>query len=192
MCLVLPNFYYLSKNSATITIVSLRFILIFVLWRIGLPRESFCAEQVNWGFTNFVVRCSNRIIWMLSPSWSPWHARLGHPSFQTIRHLVHQFQLPCSSSKLSSNKCPSCCLGKLHRLSLPLTHHHSSRPLELVHSDVWGPAPIFSSSGHKYFVLFIDDYSPFTWLFPMKNKSKVFSIFKQFKSVGWKTIRLPN
>ena len=39
-----------------------------------------------------------------------------------------------------------------------------------------------SSNGHKYFLIFIEDYSLFTWLFPLKVKSDVLSIFHQFQS----------
>lgn len=34
-----------------------------------------------------------------------WHARLGHLNYSTIRSLVKQFHLPCSSYRVSSNKC---------------------------------------------------------------------------------------
>ena len=37
--------------------------------------------------------------------------------------------------------------------------------------------------GARYFVTFIDDYSRFTWLFLMKNKSEVFYWFKIFKAM---------
>ena len=40
-----------------------------------------------------------------------------------------------------------------------------------------------SSSGYKYFIIFIDDYSLFTWLYPLKCKSDVLPIFKQFQSL---------
>ncbi|KAL6206574.1 hypothetical protein ACLB2K_023822 [Fragaria x ananassa] len=43
---------------------------------------------------------------------------------------------------------------------------------------VWGPAPYLSIDGFKYFVLFIDDCTRFTWTFPMKNKYEVFPYFK--------------
>ena len=58
--------------------------------------------------------------------------------------------------------------------------HKSTRPLELVHSDVWGPAPLTSHFGFQYYVIFVDDFSKYTWLFPLKNKSDVFNIFTEF------------
>jgi Integrase core domain len=54
------------------------------------------------------------------------------------------------------------------------------KPFELIHSDVWGPAPIESFNGYRYFIIFIDDFSKTTWLYLMKNKSKVFSKFQEF------------
>lgn len=65
-----------------------------------------------------------------------WHARLGHPNYQTLRNLVNKFQLSCKKGQPKTDQCHACCLGKLHRLSLPLTHSRSRFPLELIHSDV--------------------------------------------------------
>ena len=53
-------------------------------------------------------------------------------------------------------------------------------PLDIIHSDVC-VSPIVSSKGHRYYVLFIDDYSRFTWVYPIHNKSGVFSCFVHFK-----------
>lgn len=50
-------------------------------------------------------------------------------------------------------------------------------PFSLIHSDVW-MSPIQYVSGFRYYVLFTDDYSRYTWIYPMQNKSKVFSHFK--------------
>mgnify|MGYP003703203547 CR=1 FL=1 len=52
----------------------------------------------------------------------------------------------------------------------------SSVPLELMFSDVWGPAPDFVG-GRKYYVSFIDDFSKFTWVYLLKKKSEVFKKF---------------
>lgn len=43
--------------------------------------------------------------------------------------------------------------------------------------------PITSNEGHRYYVLFIDDFLRFTWLYPIKNKLEVFSCFMHFKSI---------
>jgi hypothetical protein len=58
----------------------------------------------------------------------------------------------------------------------------SQAPLELVHFDVWGPAP--TSVGRKiYFVSFIDDYNKYTWVYLIHHKSKVFQVFHTFQSL---------
>jgi hypothetical protein len=56
----------------------------------------------------------------------------------------------------------------------------STRPLELVHSNVW-TSSVASLSGSKFYVLFVYDYSRFTWLYPILNKSDVYQSFVKFK-----------
>jgi hypothetical protein len=50
---------------------------------------------------------------------------------------------------------------------------------ELKHSDVWGPAPVESYNGFRYFIIFIDDFLGLTHLFLLKHKSEVFSFFSR-------------
>jgi hypothetical protein len=69
--------------------------------------------------------------------------------------------------------CDACQKAKSHQLPYPKSSSVSSVPLELVFSDVWGPAPA-SVGRNKYYVSFIDDYSKFTWIYLLKNKSDVF------------------
>jgi len=51
---------------------------------------------------------------------------------------------------------------------------------DIIHSDLW-MSPVLSSFGHRYYVLFVDDYSKFLWTFPLSQKSQTFSIFLDFK-----------
>ncbi|KAL6321792.1 hypothetical protein AAG906_035485 [Vitis piasezkii] len=46
--------------------------------------------------------------------------------------------------------------------------------------DVWGIAPIVSHAHYKYFVTFIDDFSRSTWVYFLRAKAEVFSVFKCF------------
>jgi hypothetical protein len=51
----------------------------------------------------------------------------------------------------------------------------------VVHSDLWGPAPVLSKKGHRYYVQFTDEFSRFSWLYTCAAKSDVTNIFAQFK-----------
>lgn len=102
------------------------------------------------------------------------HCQLGHPGLPSLR------QMRPSLSHISSLECESCHLGKHHRISFPVSHKRASAPFVLVHSDVWGPTRVPSTFGFRYFVTFIDDFSRVTWLFLMKDRSELFTIFKIF------------
>jgi len=50
----------------------------------------------------------------------------------------------------------------------------------LIHVDVWGLYSLSSIHGHKYFLTIVDDYSRYTWVCPLKQKSKVVKILENF------------
>ena len=51
---------------------------------------------------------------------------------------------------------------------------------DLIHSDVWGPSSISSIGGSRYFVIFVDDYSRYSWIFNMKHRSKLLQVYSNF------------
>ena len=55
--------------------------------------------------------------------------------------------------------------------------------LELVHTDLWGPSPVTSLEGSRYYITFIDDLSKKEWIYFLKNKSDVFESFKKWKAM---------
>ncbi|GKD31783.1 ribonuclease H-like domain-containing protein, partial [Tanacetum coccineum] len=109
-----------------------------------------------------------------------WHQRLGHPGVEVMRHLV-------SSNFISYNKekppvlCHACQLGKHVRLPFFSSSTVISSFFDIIDSDVW-TSPIPSLSGFKYYVLFLDHYSQFVWVYPLVNKSDVMSKFVLFRS----------
>ncbi|PKU64810.1 Retrovirus-related Pol polyprotein from transposon TNT 1-94 [Dendrobium catenatum] len=123
---------------------------------------------------------SNRALHSTTSSIPPWHDWLGHPNQNIIRSIA----LKNSHLKIDLHKfsCHICNTSKQHKLVFEHSVNKTSSVLDLIHSDVWGPAPMVSNSGFLYYVIFIDDYSRFTWLFPMKQKSEVFNIFVSFKA----------
>lgn len=78
--------------------------------------------------------------------------------------------------------CEFCQYAKSRKLSFSSSDIVSTFPLERAHCDVWGPSPILSICGFKYYVVYIDDFFKYSWLFPLRCKSDVFSVFSKFKT----------
>ena len=71
--------------------------------------------------------------------------------------------------------------SKQHRLKFNRSIARSKCILDLVHSDIW-KSPDISMGGAKYMVTFIDYYFRRYWVYPIKKKSDVFSVFKEYKA----------
>ncbi|OAE32785.1 hypothetical protein AXG93_374s1120 [Marchantia polymorpha subsp. ruderalis] len=56
--------------------------------------------------------------------------------------------------------------------------------LEYVYSDVLDPSLVASHSGKEYYVMFIDDYSRYVWIYFLPHKSEVFVTLKKWKAQG--------
>jgi len=74
----------------------------------------------------------------------------------------------------------SCHINKSHKL--PFSSIKTTAPLELLFSDVWGPSPITSVNGYKYYVVFVDHFTRYSWIYPLKSKTDVVTIFPNFHS----------
>lgn len=77
--------------------------------------------------------------------------------------------------------CGTCQLAKNHCLPYSRNERRTSKVLDLIHCDIWGLAAIKSNLGFTYYVLFIDDFSCFIWLYPWKLKSDFYNTFIQFQ-----------
>lgn len=112
-----------------------------------------------------------------------WHMRLGHPNALALQTVLQHLNVKLS--KVNKDfVCSACQYGKMHQSTYPLSNSKANAPLELVHSDLWGPAPVVSNEGFRYYVHFLDDYSRFVWLFPLKAKSETNSVFQQFHKLA--------
>jgi histone deacetylase 1/2 len=111
--------------------------------------------------------------------------RLGHPNSQTLKLALKLCNISFQNNENDvSMFCTACCMGKAHKLHSNSSQTVYKQPLELVFSDLWGPAPSTSSLGYHYYTTFFDAYSRYTWIYLLKSKSEAFTIFKQFKSMA--------
>jgi transposase InsO family protein len=56
----------------------------------------------------------------------------------------------------------------------------TERPIELLHMDLFGLIAYISISGSKYCLVIVDDYSRFTWVFFLQEKSQTQETLKKF------------
>ncbi|CAH9110852.1 unnamed protein product [Cuscuta epithymum] len=109
-----------------------------------------------------------------------WHRRLGHASFDLLAKLSSNnlvVGLPfMKSAKLQF--CDACKLGKQHRTSFkPKNVVSTSRPLQLLHMDLFGPVDVVSLGGAQFVYVIVDDYSRFTWTRLLAHKYDAFNVF---------------
>ena len=116
-------------------------------------------------------------------SWL-WHKRYGHLNFSSLEKLVDRgmvIGLP-ETLTVPGKVCEGCLVGKQPRNAFKKQMHMRAKGLlKVVYSDVCGPFEELSLGKNKYFVTFIDEYSRMIWLYLIKAKSEVFSVFKRFK-----------
>ena len=116
-----------------------------------------------------------------SHSLSLWHSRLEHASFSRVQQLVFKGLLgPVSKDNFD---CVSYQLGKQHALPFHNSESMSTGIFYLIHSDVWGPSPINSIGGSHYFVVFVDDYSHYSWVFLICCCDELLNIYHNFANM---------
>ena len=92
-----------------------------------------------------------------STDTSLYHRRLGHMSEKGMKMLLSKGKL-LELKSIDFDMCESCILGKQKKVSFLKTGRTSkAEKLKLVHTDLWGPSPVASFGGSRYYITFIDD-----------------------------------
>ena len=68
--------------------------------------------------------------------------------------------------------------------------YSTTKPLELMHTDLHGPMRTKGLEGELYFMLLVDDYTRMTWVYFLKKKSEAFEHFTIFKEMVENEIEL--
>ncbi|GJT61808.1 retrovirus-related pol polyprotein from transposon TNT 1-94 [Tanacetum coccineum] len=90
-----------------------------------------------------------------------WHRRLGHANMRLIQSLASKDlvrNLP--KLKFDQHFCDACKIGKQAHASHKAKNVVSTtRCLELLHMDLFGPSAVRSYGGNRYTLVIVDDYS---------------------------------
>ncbi|GJS95759.1 retrotransposon protein, putative, unclassified [Tanacetum coccineum] len=118
------------------------------------------------------------------PAWL-WHSRLGHVNFYSLRRLVEKNMASGVPMITHPNQvCEGCVLAKQTRIPFPeQAVFRAKKPLELVHADLCGPITPTTVGGSKYFLLLVDDFSMWSWVYMLIGKFEAFDAFKQYKKM---------
>ncbi|GKC44322.1 putative ribonuclease H-like domain-containing protein [Tanacetum coccineum] len=112
-----------------------------------------------------------------------WYRRLGHINFKNINKLVKDNLVRGLPNKRFENDqtCVACLKGKQHKASCKSKILNLiTKPLFILHMDLFGPTFMSSLMHKKYCLVVIDDYSKFTWVFFLTTKDETSEILKNF------------
>jgi transposase InsO family protein len=112
-----------------------------------------------------------------------WHRRLGHVGMKQLNKLIkHDLVRGLKDVTFEKDKlCSACQAGKQVGNTHPKKSIMStSKAFELLHMDLFGPTTYTSIGGNKYGFVIVDDFTRYTWVFFLVDKSDVFATFKSF------------
>ncbi|XP_019261101.1 PREDICTED: uncharacterized protein LOC109239051 [Nicotiana attenuata] len=151
-----------------------------VLYGFGLRYDRFIILDCNLStYDYYVDRCvmayysSNNDIDVIT-----WHARLGHIGQDRMNRLANEVHLG-SFSKIDMPTCENCLAGKITRKPFGKAKRVVF-PFQLIHSDICGPMNVRSRFGAAYFIIFIDDFTRFGYVYLISHKSEALECFKRY------------
>jgi transposase InsO family protein len=112
-----------------------------------------------------------------------YHRRLAHVRMKNLHKLLKvEHILGLTIIHFEKDRIFSACqAGK----QVGAHHPHKNimttdMPLELLHMDLFGPIAYISIVGSKYCLVIVDEYSRFTWVFFLQEKSQTQETLKRF------------
>ena len=117
-----------------------------------------------------------------------FHRRMGHISAGVARKLIDKGFV--TGVRLESSPagdpyfCESCVYAKATRKPVPKIRNgeRATKFGDEVHSDLWGPAPVATKGGKRYYITFTDDMSRLTHLYLLRVKSDAFKTYKEYEA----------
>ena len=115
------------------------------------------------------------------------HCRYRHIALSVAHCLVENrlvSRLKFDDTKDGGTFCESCVYVKAtHKPIAKIREGERSKEVSaLVWLDVWGPTPVETLGGKRYYVTFTDDHSCLTYLCTLHQKSETFAAYQQFEA----------
>jgi hypothetical protein len=114
------------------------------------------------------------------------HRRMGHIAASSARKLVESgavvgIELDPGTQEADCDACIYACATRL-----PISKVRISPPAQnfgdKIHTDVWGPSPVTSRQGRRYFITFTDDATRYTTTFLLRTKDEALAAYKSYEA----------
>ena len=134
-----------------------------------------------------------------------WHRRLNYLNMKNVKKLV---AMSLIDSKLETTKindiCELCVMSKMHKTlnkkSMRVDfQRRANRKSQRIHIDLIDDDKIVKTSrGKRYVIVFVNDYTNYTWIYLIRIKNEYKRVLKEFimmlktKNINIETIRCDN
>ncbi|CAI7790317.1 unnamed protein product, partial [Closterium sp. NIES-53] len=145
----------------------------------GGHRVAICqvaASSQVFASGELAASCSCRV---LSHQTILWHHHLSHPSLPRLRGMHSCLLVSClnwflpSLPRSPAPPCLPCVKGRQRAAPHSSKFPPTTTPLQTLHMDVWGPAPVSGTDQERYFLLVVGNYTRYTNVFPLRRKADV-------------------
>jgi hypothetical protein len=136
-------------------------------------------------FSEFIEPDSALLLTHVDEGSRIWHERFGHLNFRYMQQLRKQILVDgLPNIHLSKGICEGRVLRKHPQEKFVKgKSQRAFTPLDMIHSDLMGPFTHPSINKERFFLIFFDDFSCFTWIYFLKKKFEVFQHLKDFKDL---------
>jgi hypothetical protein len=118
-----------------------------------------------------------------------WNRRLANAGMRNLHKLQKVGHILGLTNIVfeKDRSCRACQVGKQVGV-----HHHvknimtTTIPLEMLHMDLFNPVAYISIGGNKYGLVIFNDYSHFTWVLFLQDKSKTHDVLNEVLKKGTK------
>jgi len=115
-----------------------------------------------------------------------WHRRLGHLNEADISRLATESADDIKIDPATTDSiCIPCLQGKQH---VNINRQPAQRATQLgskIHSNLCGPIGTPSHSNYRYYIIYVDDWSRYIWVYFLKTKmaDEISARFREFQAL---------
>lgn len=111
------------------------------------------------------------------------HKRLGHLAIYALKSVLKSSNQFAGINKTHKRSfCNACQYSKNHLQHFNSIETKITESLQLLYADLLGPSSTLSTQWYSYYLSILDDYTRFTWIFPLTSKSDALFVFTTFET----------